>query len=369
MSKIKFLDTTLRDGEQAPGVIFSPEQKIQIARMLDECGADIIEAGIPAMGDEEITALKKINTLNLNAELLTWNRMKTCDIDASIKTGIKNAHIAIPASGIHIEKKFNKTPDWVISEIKDVASYAHKAGLFVSIGLEDASRADMNFINRVIAELKPLGITRFRYSDTLGIETPFNVFERISTIIKKHNVQIDFHAHNDFGMATANAFSAYKAGAEIISVSVNGLGERAGNTPFEEIALAIKYLNTTDININFPVLKSLSKKVEEYSGIKTGKLKPVFGDNVFTHESGIHVDGLIKSPDVYSFFPPDEIGAETKITIGKHTGTRSIIYLLSQRGITVTEEQATKIRSALLLELKTSKDVGIDNLVEIYHGL
>ncbi|TCK92909.1 homocitrate synthase NifV [Natranaerovirga hydrolytica] len=332
MKKIEIIDTTLRDGEQAAGVAFNKKQKKHIAKSLDELGVDIIEVGIPAMGTKEIEAMYEINEMNLNAKLLTWNRMKIKDIDASIMTGCKNVHITVPASDIHIRKKLKKTYMEVIDEMKKVIDYAKSKGLEVSVGAEDASRADFDFLTYIYTQAQKEGATRIRYADTLGALDPFNAVDIVNQIKLNVNLPLDFHGHNDLGLATANAVGAIKGGADIISCSINGLGERAGNTPLEEIAVIMDYKDVFKTDINLDKLYEVSKLVEKYSGRKLHKEKPIVGEEVFSHESGIHVDGLLKDSTTYELFSPEKLGRKRKIVLGKHSGKKSIDYWIKENG-------------------------------------
>ena len=327
MNIIKIVDTTLRDGEQTPGVAFSIEEKKHIAKLLDDLGVSIIEAGTPTMGYEEIKAINEICSMNLNANILTWNRMLIKDIEKSLETGCPNAHITVPASDIHIQRKLQMTRNEVIETMRKTINYAIKKGLTVSVGAEDASRTDFDFLINLYKEAKKEGATRIRYADTVGILNPFtscNIIKKIRTII---DLPIDFHAHNDFGLATANALGAFKGGANYISCSINGLGERAGNTSLEEIVAVLEIMEGFTTNINLKDLKMISKIVEQYSGRLLHKGKPIVGDEVFSHESGIHVDGLLKDSKTYEAFKPDLVGGKRKFVIGKHSGKSAIRFL------------------------------------------
>lgn len=339
MERLNIIDTTLRDGEQTAGVKFSIKQKIDIAKRLDELGVDIIEAGIPIMGKDEAIAVNKIINLDLNAKILTWNRMNIKDIKSSIDIGSKDIHISIPVSDLHIEKKLNMTREEVLDKMKLVINYAINKGCTVSIGGEDASRADEKFLLKLFREAVKEGATRIRYADTVSVLDPFTTYEKIKELKEKLGVEIDFHGHNDFGLGTANALGAFKAGASYISCSVNGLGERAGNTPLEEIVLAIKYMCNSEININIDKIFGISKKVEQYSKRKLHKGKPIVGEEVFSHESGIHVDGLIKDASTYEYLCPAILGRERKIVFGKHSGTSFYQYKLREKGIFITKEE------------------------------
>lgn len=340
MEPVYFVDTTLRDGEQTAGVAFSSEEKIKIAVLLDEAGVDIIEAGIPAMGQEEIGVIKEINSRKLKAQVMTWNRMKRSDIDSSLLAGVKTVHISAPVSDLQIDKKLRKDREWVLKALKDVVNYAVRAGCTVSVGAEDASRADFDYLLEFYHIACIAGASRLRYADTLSVLEPIAVYKTITTLKEKINLPLDFHGHNDFGMATANAFSAFKAGASYISCTVNGLGERAGNTALEEIVMALRYIGSIKFDFNLKKLVELSALVEKASGRPVSHGKPIVGPGVFSHESGIHVDGLLKDPATYEAFSPSVLGRERKYILGKHSGRSSVIYSYQQQGIQITSTEA-----------------------------
>ncbi|PRX30410.1 homocitrate synthase NifV [Orenia metallireducens] len=343
MNSFYILDTTLRDGEQSAGVSFSKKEKIDIACKLDELGVDVIEAGIPAMGTEEKEVLKEIISLDLNAEILAWNRMKIEDIDQSLDCGFKNIHISAPASDIQLKHKLKKDRGWLLAELTKVINYAIKKGCMVSVGAEDASRADIDFLIQLYKVAQKEGAVRVRYADTIGALDPLATYDNIKKIREAIDLEVDFHGHNDFGMATANALSAFKAGAKYISCTVNGLGERAGNTALEEIVMSLKCIEGCESDFKIKGLKELSKLVEDSSGRRISIDKPVVGDGVFSHESGIHVDGLLKNPSTYEFLSPGDLGRERKFVIGKFSGVSSILHKYKELGISLSEDEANKV--------------------------
>ena len=345
--KLNIVDTTLRDGEQAPGINFSFKQKINLAKAMDKAGVNVIEAGIPAMGKEEIKVLQALNSLDLTSELMTWNRMRQEDVDKGIMTGIENLHISVPVSDIMIKSKMRADRNHILRETGRLIEYATKKGCKVSVGAEDASRSDKKFLQKFFKAAVESGAVRVRYADTVGRMNPHTVWEDISSLKMNLSVSIDFHGHNDFGMATANAFSAFKAGADHISCTINGIGERAGNTSFDEIVLSLIYMENIITTINVGEISKLSKLVEKYSKIKIHPAKPVVGKDVFTHESGIHVDGMMKNRENYQYLNPDIIGRKHKFVLGKHSGIKSVKYIYKSRGINLTDLQATKILNNL----------------------
>lgn len=341
--RVKIVDTTLRDGEQAPGIAFSLKQKIRLASELDKLGVDIIEAGIPAMGREEIKMLKILSKMNLKARLMTWNRMKKSDIEKSLETGIENVHISVPVSDRMIKNKINSNRERVICEMKSLVEFAISKGLTVSVGAEDASRADMDYLLDFYYEVTASGAERIRYSDTVGLLDPFSAYRAIAAIKEEIPVPLDFHGHNDFGMATANAFAAGKAGAEYVSCTINGIGERAGNTSLDEIVLSMMYMEEATSKINVSRLSHISALVEKYSGKANSLSKPIVGKEVFTHESGIHVDGMIKDKNSYAYLKPEILGRSHEFILGKHSGISSVKYIYEKKGIILTDCQAARI--------------------------
>ncbi|PKM68354.1 MAG: homoaconitate hydratase [Firmicutes bacterium HGW-Firmicutes-2] len=331
--RLIIIDTTLRDGEQSAGVAFSHKEKMTIARKLDGLGVDIIEAGIPVMGKSEQKVIYEMLSANLHADILTWNRMCIKDIEATLVTGATHAHISVPVSDIQIRHKLRTTRTELITTYKKVLDYARSHNLEVSIGAEDASRADESFLIDIYAIAISYGVKRIRYADTLSVLDPFSAYERIQELTQglaqhfnitpsllSQTLGIDFHGHNDFGLGTANALGAFKAGARIISCSVNGLGERAGNTPLEEIVMALSHMEGSVTSIDMKKIMEVSKLVELYSGRTLQASKPIVGDMVFSHEAGIHVDGLIKDRRNYTYLDPAILGREHHMVMGKHFG-------------------------------------------------
>lgn len=329
------IDTTLRDGEQSAGVEFSLTQKKEIAKALDLLGVDIIEAGIPIMGKKEQKSIEALLDMQLQAKILTWNRMRIEDIKASVETGAKEVHISVPSSDLHIQKKLGITRDQLLDKAKKVIEYARSYDLEVSIGAEDASRAEPDFLVRLFTESYRLGVRRIRYADTISSLSPFSAYVAIHNLVEglshalsiqrerlMESFAIDFHGHNDLGMGTANALGAFKAGASIISCSVNGLGERAGNTALEEIVLALNLIEDIPTRIQLPKIMETSALVERYSGRRVQQSKPIVGELVFSHEAGIHIDGLKKDRQIYTYLDPAILGREHAFVIGKHSGKK-----------------------------------------------
>lgn len=341
--KIKFVDTTLRDGEQTAGVVFANHEKLEIARMLDELGVDQLEVGTPVMGGDEKAAIKTIVKSGLSASIMAWNRANIEDIKESIECGVDAVAISISTSDIHIKNKLKKSREWVMEQMVKAVEFAKSQGVYVSVNAEDASRTDMDFLVKFGQEAKKAGADRLRFCDTLGILNPFKTAKMVEEIITKTKIDVEMHTHNDLGMATANALAGIEAGASYVGVTVNGLGERAGNAPLEEVAMALKYTMGCDVDLKVPMLKEICEYVAKASARPLSVNKTIVGENIFAHESGIHADGVIKDPSTYEFLDPVELGLKRKIIIGKHSGTASIKARLKEYGIFIDEELAKDI--------------------------
>lgn len=367
-NKIFLVDTTLRDGEQTAGVVFANREKIRIARMLDEIGVDEIEAGIPIMGGDEKETIKAIANLNLNARIMAWNRAVIGDIQESLKCGVDAVAISIATSDIHIKDKLHSTREEVMEKMVKAVEYAKREGLYVSANAEDASRSDEEFLLQFITEAKKAGADRVRYCDTVGIMTPMEIYKRISRIREAVDIDIEMHTHNDFGMATANAIAGVNAGATHVGVTVNGLGERAGNAALEEIVMALKYLLNCDAKQKTDELRELCEYVAKASNRTLPSWKAIVGTSIFTHESGIHADGALKNPKTYEVFSPEDVGLSRHIVIGKHSGTAGIKKKLSDYDINVNDKTASDILSGVRkasVELKRS--LTDQELLNIYY--
>lgn len=347
------VDTTLRDGEQTAGVVFSNQEKRRIARMLDELGVHQIEAGIPTMGGNELEAIKSITGLGLKASVMGWNRPVLKDIEASLACGCDAVAISISTSEIHIKHKLNTTRGAVLDMMVKATEFAREHVDYISVNAEDASRTDMNYLVEFAHEAKKAGANRLRYCDTIGILDPFITYERVKTLIERAEIEVEMHTHNDFGMATANALAGVMAGARFIGVTVNGLGERAGNAALEEVVMALKHIQNIDLGFNTARFVEVSEYVSRASGRLLPPWKAIVGSNMFAHESGIHADGALKNPQTYEVFLPEEVGLQRQIVIGKHSGTASIKSKFREYGKELTDEQANEI-------LKNVRSLAVD---------
>jgi len=366
--RVYLVDTTLRDGEQTAGVVFANREKIQIARMLDEIGVDEIEAGIPVMGGAEKEAITAIARLGLNARIMAWNRAVIKDIEESLECGVDAVAISIATSDLHIKEKLKTTREGVLERMARAVEFAKSHGLYVSANAEDASRSDEEFLLEFVREAKRAGADRIRYCDTVGIMTPMEIARRIARIKEAVDIDIEMHTHNDFGMATANAIAGVNAGASYVGVTVNGLGERAGNAALEEVVMALKYLLNFDVKQKTQKLRELCEYVAKASNRELPSWKAIVGSSVFTHESGIHADGTLKNPRTYEVFNPEDVGLSSRIVIGKHSGTAGIKRKLAEHNIFIDESTAKDLLGIVRetsIELK--RPLTAQELINIYY--
>lgn len=311
--------------------------------MLSDLGVDQLEVGIPTMGGDEKNAIKSIVKRNLKSSIMAWNRAVISDIQESIDCGVDAVAISISVSDIHIKNKLKTSREWVLENMVKSVEYAKKNGLYVSVNGEDASRADREFLIKFMKAAKEVGADRFRYCDTVGVMGPFQIEEEIKCLHDNAKLDIEMHTHNDFGMATANAIAGLRGGANHVGVTVNGLGERAGNAALEEVVMALKFVYGCDVNMDTTMFREISEYVSKASGRELPIWKAIVGTNMFAHESGIHADGAIKNPKNYEAFDPSVVGLERQIVIGKHSGKAAIVNKFKEYNIELTNEEASVI--------------------------
>lgn len=336
--RLELVDTTLRDGEQAAGVAFSAEEKKAIAEKLAAIGITEIEVGTPAAGDGEMQTIREIVEMNLPCRLTGWCRANQYDIDCAHACGLSAVHISLPVSEIHM-RVLNKDKAWVLEQICKLATHARQDFEFVSLGLQDASRADFDFLVQFIELAQASGVQRVRLADTVGLWDPMQTYRTIVEIRKQtSSLQIGFHAHNDLGMATANTIAAIRAGVDAVDVTVNGLGERAGNACLDEVVMASRVSLGLDCGIDTQQLVPIGVLVETASGRMLPVNKPIIGKGVFLHESGIHVHALLRDRSAYEPFDPKSVGRnQSEFVLGKHSGRTALRHILSKQGLSVNE--------------------------------
>lgn len=366
--RITFSDTTLRDGEQAPGVVFSLADKLRVAAALDSLGVDEAEVGSAAMGTEELGGLRVLAAQGFAMRLSCWCRALEEDVYHAAKAGIGTVNISFPVSDILLGS-MDRCRDWVLRHLDSVLPFAAHTGCAFSVGLQDVGRAHPAFLERVLRVIAASGAFRVRVSDTVGILNPFTtaaLVGRVKSAAPKLNVS--FHAHNDLGMAVANALAAAQAGADTLDCTVNGLGERAGNCALEELLFALKYSVGLTLEWEPEKLTALCALTAEVSGRPVPSAKPVTGAMALRHESGIHVRSLLKDPLAYAAYPPSAAGLDGHIfALGKHSGAAGVKAFFAAHGIRLSFEETRRLTEAVRQESRRLKrDLDVHEVLELY---
>ena len=344
--RVRIFDTTLRDGEQSPGVSLAPEQKLTIAKKLDELGVDAIEAGFPLVSDGERKAIKMIISENLSAEICGLARANKKDIDAAIDVGLKYIHTFIATSDIHLQYKLKLSRDEVLAKAIEAVEYGKSRGLQVEFSAEDATRSDREFLKKVFGEVAKAGADRIDIPDTVGYSTPQYMAEITKDAIEVTKLPVSVHCHNDFGLAVANAISGIQAGAQCAHVTINGIGERAGNASLEEFVMSLQCLQfgeKYETGIKTELLYDTSKFVSKLVGMTVQPNKAIVGENAFGHESGIHTHGVLSNPLTYEPISPELVGRTRWLQVGKHAGIHGMNAMLEEYGLRPDKEQANQI--------------------------
>jgi len=350
---IVFWDETLRDGEQTPGVHFTPNEKLQIAELMSEMGISVINAGIPVVSDEEAEAVRRVAGAGLKAKILAAARTVPSDVDAVIRSGVTHIAIFVAASNVHLRYKLKMSQDEVLAAATQSVRQAKDAGLHVAFVTEDTVRAPFDFVEKLYLAVKAEGADRLVIADTVGIMTPLT-FRQYLREFHRRVAPTDWsvHCHNDFGLATANALTALEEGVTSPHVCVNGLGERAGNTPLEELAVCLESLYGVRTGLDLTRLYELSRLVEELSGVPVSPTKAVVGYNAFSHEAGIHTHGILAHTLTYEPVQPEVVGRQRRMILGKHTGKAALVEKLKERGMDLPDP----VLVDLLQRLKTTAE-------------
>jgi 2-isopropylmalate synthase len=344
--KIRIFDTTLRDGEQTIGVSLSPDQKLSIAKKLDALGVDAIESGFPVISNGEFKAVKMITSEGLSCEIAGLTRTIKTDIDSAVDAGLNYIHTFIATSDIHLEYKLHMTRDQALEKAIESVEYGKSRGLQVEFSAEDATRTDREFLKKVFGEVAKAGADRIDIPDTVGYSTPEYIAEITKDALAATKLPVSVHCHNDFGLAVANALSGVHAGASCAHVTINGIGERAGNASLEEFSMALQclpYEQKYETNIKSELIYETSRYISKIIGIKVQPNKAIVGDNAFGHESGIHTHGVLSNPLTYEPISPELVGRKRRLSVGKHAGIHGMNAMLAEFGVKTTEEQSQQI--------------------------
>ena len=355
-------DTTLRDGEQTPGVCFSFEEKLEIARKLDQFKIHQIEAGFPIVSEKEKETVKTIANEGLDATILALTRTKKEDIDVALDCDVGGIITFVGTSDIHLDHKMHITRQDAINLCETAVDYAKDHGLYVAFSAEDATRTDIEFLKRIYSKAEECGADRVHIADTTGAITPQGIDYLVRELVKDLKVNLALHCHNDFGLAVINSITGILAGAKGISTTVNGIGERAGNASLEELIMALKILYGKDYGFKTKYIKELSDIVSNASRLQIPPNKPVVGNNVFRHESGIHVDAVIEEPLCYEPYVPELVGQKRQLVLGKHSGCRAVRAKLNECEVDVSDEQLIEI----VREVKKSREEGKYNNDKVF---
>jgi len=365
VNKIRIFDTTLRDGEQTPGVSIDAEHKVNIAIKLDELGVDAIEAGFPIVSEGERKAIKTIAKQGLKAEICGLARSVQTDIDAALACDLKYIHTFIATSEIHMKYKLNMNQDQVLDRAIWAIDYAKKHGVQVEFSAEDATRSDRNFLFKVFKAVQEAGADRIDIPDTVGYATPYYISNLVKEVSENISLPISMHCHDDFGQAVANSIAGINSGASCAHVTINGIGERAGNASLEEFVMSLHCLYNKKTNIQTQLLFETSKFVSNTMGIIVQPNKAIIGENAFGHESGIHTHGIINNPLTYEPISPELVGRKRWLQAGKHAGAHGIKAMLNDFGINPNDKQLHQIVEQQKIIADRGKSITTGELLSI----
>lgn len=370
MASVLINDTTLRDGEQSPGVAFRASEKVAIAEALFAAGVTALEVGTPAMGDEERTRIQLVRRHLPTATLMSWCRMNAGEIRQSADLGMDWVDISIPASDKLRQYKLREPLAVLLERLENFIGLARTLGLAVCIGCEDASRADDDTLRQIASVAQEAGALRLRYADTLGLLDPFATDNAIRSLRRDWNGEIEMHAHNDLGLATANTLAAIRAGATSVNTTVLGLGERAGNAALETVALGLDRCMGLDSGVDFSQLPALCQQVAEAAQRPIDAQQPLVGEQVFTHESGVHVAALLQDRESYQAIDPALMGREYRLVLGKHSGRQAVDGVFARMGYPLNALQIDILLPAIRRFAESWKRTPKDyELIAIYDEL
>jgi len=366
--RVMIFDTTLRDGEQTPGIALSLDEKVMIAGALNDLGVDVIEAGFPRASKGEREAVSRINSLGLESQVCGLARSRREDVDAVLDCGLDYIHTFIATSDLHLKYKLKMDREQVMRAAVDTIDYAKDHGLVVEFSCEDATRTSIDFLKEMHVAVQEAGADKINVPDTVGVISPPAMEHLIGELMTVTNVPISVHCHDDFGLAVANSMAAVRAGARQVHVCVNGLGERSGNAALEEIVMGLMAFYNVPTNLDTRKIGPICKTVSRVTGYPIPRNKSIVGVNAFAHESGIHVHGVLGDPSTYEAFGPELVGMDRSIVVGKHTGAHSVKEKLSKYGFYPTDEHLEEIVGRVKSLSDTGKDVDDAELVAIaYH--
>jgi len=365
IDRIRIFDTTLRDGEQTPDVALTPEEKVIVARQLDKLGVDAIEAGSPITSRGELESAKLIVKEGLNAEIFGLARVVKDDVDAVVSSDLKYVHLFIATSDLHLKYKLRMTREQAVSSSLEMIDYAKSHGLLVEFSAEDATRTDIDFLRSFYKAVSDAGVIRINIPDTVGIMIPSKMYQLVKEVKSIVKVPVSVHCHDDFGAAVTNSLAGIEAGANQVHVTVNGLGERAGNAALEEVVTSLHLLYGKKTNIRTDLIYQTSQLVSKLTRVPVQPNKAIVGENAFTHVSGIHTHGVVAMPLTYEPIPPEFVGRRSRIAPGKHAGRHGTRAELEEMGLNPTEEQVKEIVNRVRAQGEKGRVVTDVDLMEI----
>tara|TARA_B100001123_G_scaffold182998_1_gene209539 strand:- start:164 stop:1342 length:1179 start_codon:yes stop_codon:yes gene_type:complete len=362
--KIRVLDSTLREGEQHPGVSFTNKQRIQIAWMLDYFGVDQIEIS-PVVSPDHKEATKTIIKQGLRADIVSHGRALTEDIDISLACDAKWVAAYLGISDVHLKDKLRITKEQALERAVKTVSYAKEHGLKIRFTVEDGSRADPEFLITVCKAIQEAGVDRISLPDTVGIMRPIGMYNFVKNVRSIIDTPLDVHVHNDIGFALANAFSACEAGVDQIHTTIDGIGERTGIPSLAEVAVALTYLYKSPNDFRLDMLADLSRLIEQYTTIRPYDSKPIVGTSAYKHKAGTHLAAILKNPAAYEPIPPRVVGNHRTIVFGELAGKTGAGYLMSLLGIKQDSETAKKVAAGLKnLRMGDVLDIPLEDRLE-----